>query len=49
MRVHHVSIPDAYVEHGNVDALKKALGIDADSIYEDVRALLEQETDETET
>ena len=44
VRVHHVSIPDAYVEHGNVDTLKKALGIDADSIYEDVRALLEQET-----
>ncbi len=28
----HVHIPDAYVEHGNVDKLKAEIGIDADSI-----------------
>ena len=28
----HVHIPDAYVEHGNVDKLKCEIGIDADSI-----------------
>ena len=27
-----ISIPDAYVEHGNVELLKKEIGIDADSI-----------------
>jgi len=30
----HVHIPDAYVEHGNVDLLKKEIGIDAGSITE---------------
>lgn len=29
-----ISIPDAYVEHGNVELLKKEIGIDADSIAE---------------
>ncbi|MBE5882814.1 MAG: 1-deoxy-D-xylulose-5-phosphate synthase [Lachnospiraceae bacterium] len=28
----NISIPDAYVEHGNVELLKKEIGIDADSI-----------------
>ncbi len=28
----NISIPDAYVEHGNPDLLKKEIGIDADSI-----------------
>ena len=28
----HVHIPDAYVEHGNVDKLKAEIGIDAESI-----------------
>lgn len=36
-----VSIPDAYVEHGNVEALKQEIGIDADSIVERICALLE--------
>lgn len=36
MRVHVVAIPDAYVEHGNVEKLKKSIGIDEDSIYESV-------------
>ncbi len=29
-----ICIPDAYVEHGNVELLKKEIGIDADSIAE---------------
>lgn len=35
-----VTIPDAYVEHGNVEILKQEIGIDADSI---VRRILELE------
>ncbi len=30
----NISIPDAYVEHGNVDLLKKEIGIDAESIVD---------------
>lgn len=30
----NVSLPDAYVEHGNVELLKKEIGMDADSIVE---------------
>lgn len=30
----NISIPDAYVEHGNVELLKQEIGIDADSIVE---------------
>lgn len=29
-----ISIPDEYVEHGNVELLKREVGIDADSIVE---------------
>ncbi|MCR5279329.1 MAG: 1-deoxy-D-xylulose-5-phosphate synthase [Lachnospiraceae bacterium] len=29
-----IAIPDEYVEHGNVELLKKEIGIDADSIFE---------------
>ncbi|MBQ7972698.1 MAG: 1-deoxy-D-xylulose-5-phosphate synthase [Lachnospiraceae bacterium] len=31
-----VAIPDAYVEHGNVDILRKELGIDAESITDKI-------------
>lgn len=34
--VMHVSIPDAYVEHGNVDKLKSMLGIDAESVTNNI-------------
>ena len=37
----NVTIPDEYVEHGNVDLLKKEIGIDAESITE--RILKEME------
>ncbi len=35
-----VALPDAYVEHGNVDLLKKECGIDADTILERIRSEL---------
>ncbi|HKM33147.1 MAG TPA: 1-deoxy-D-xylulose-5-phosphate synthase [Lachnospiraceae bacterium] len=38
-----VTIPDAYVEHGNVDLLKKELKIDADSIAEQIQLRLLQD------
>ena len=33
-----VTIPDAYVEHGNVDLLKKEMGMDAVGIVEKIKA-----------
>lgn len=38
-----ICIPDAYVEHGNVDVLKKEIGIDAESIVERILKKLEEE------
>ena len=32
-----VGIPDEYVEHGNVDELRKEIGIDADSIIKRIK------------
>lgn len=41
-----IAIPDAYVEHGNVDILRKELGIDAASVTERVlEAYRKQETE----
>ncbi len=31
------AVPDAYVEHGNVEELKKEIGLDADTIAEQIR------------
>lgn len=39
----HVAIPDDYVEHGNVDALKKEVGIDADTIVSRILSWLERQ------
>lgn len=36
-----VTIPDAYVEHGNVDMLKKEIGIDAESITDGIQNIME--------
>lgn len=36
----NISIPDEYVEHGNVEMLKKEIGIDAESISERILARL---------
>ncbi len=39
LKVHAVAIPDAYVEHGNVEQLKKDIGIDEDSVFAKVYEL----------
>ena len=36
LRVQIIAIPDAYVEHGNVEQLKEDIGIDAHSVYNKV-------------
>ena len=36
----HVAIPDVYVEHGNVEILKKETGIDKESVLEKIREAL---------
>lgn len=38
-----VALPDEYVEHGNVDVLKKELGIDAESIADRILKIRAQE------
>ena len=40
MKFMSVAIPDAYVEHGNVELLKKEIGIDAESIADRIEAML---------
>ena len=42
IKVQIVAIPDAYVEHGNVDRLKEDIGIDAKSVFEKVMNLYKQ-------
>ena len=39
----NISIPDAYVEHGNVELLKKEIGIDAQSVVRRIMAKLGEE------
>ena len=41
MRVIQVALPDAYVEHGNVTALRAMLGIDSDSVMDQILPVLE--------
>ncbi len=38
-----ISLPDAYIEHGSIDSLKKYVGIDAQSIFEKIFTLLRSE------
>ena len=38
----NIAIPDEYVEHGNVEVLKREIGIDADSIVEKIMACYRQ-------
>ena len=42
IRVLTVALPDSYVEHGNVDLLKKEVGIDAETIADTVSAAWDQ-------
>ncbi|MCM1192493.1 MAG: 1-deoxy-D-xylulose-5-phosphate synthase [Butyrivibrio sp.] len=46
----NISIPDAYIEHGNVEALKQEVGIDGDSIVKRICRILDsaQRFSETE-
>ncbi|MDO4266317.1 MAG: 1-deoxy-D-xylulose-5-phosphate synthase [Eubacteriales bacterium] len=37
VRTVNITLPDAYVEHGDVTALRKLLGIDSDSVIEKLR------------
>ena len=39
VRVLNIAIPDEYVEHGNVELLKREIGIDADSIVKNTDSL----------
>ena len=45
----NICIPDAYIEHGDVEVLKKETGIDADSIVKSICALSESKQDERKT
>jgi 1-deoxy-D-xylulose-5-phosphate synthase len=36
----NITIPDEYVEHGNVELLRKEVGIDADTITDKILKLL---------
>ena len=38
----NISIPDEYVEHGNVDVLRKELGIDSESITERIVTVMKE-------
>jgi len=38
----HIALPDEYVEHGNVDILKKEVGIDEESVYDAIVSVLEK-------
>ena len=42
IHVLNIAIPDAYVEHGNVDILRKEVGIDAETIVKRTIALYEK-------
>lgn len=42
IKVQAIAIPNAYVEHGNVERLKEDIGIDANSIFEKIMNLYKQ-------
>ena len=46
IRVLSVALPDSYVEHGNVDLLKKEVGIDAETIADTVNTAWNQYNNE---
>lgn len=45
IRVMNVALPNLYVEHGNVEALKKEVGIDADTIFAKIKKYCEETKD----
>ena len=42
IRILNIAIPDEYVEHGNVDLLRKEVGLDVDTIVERTIAAYEK-------
>ena len=38
-----ITIPDEYVEHGNVELLKKEIGIDPDTVFDRIMKELTRE------
>ncbi len=47
VRLMHIALPDAYVEHGNVSLLREELGIDSDSVLKKISEnFLARKTDE---
>ena len=46
VKVLPVALPDSYVEHGNVDLLKKEVGIDAETIVDTVKTAWDQRKNE---
>ena len=42
VKVVAITLPDAYVEHGNVELLKKEVGIDTESIVDRIKAAYAQ-------
>ena len=38
MQVMNIALPDTYIEHGNVEILKKECGIDAETIEKKIIA-----------
>lgn len=46
MNVVNISIPDCYVEHGNVELLKQEVGIDADTVYRRVMDEIKKQENE---
>lgn len=42
----NIAIPDCYVEHGNVELLKKEIGIDADTIYDRIIGEIQKQENE---
>ena len=38
MKVLNIAIPDEYVEHGNVEILRKEIGIDKESVVKKIVA-----------
>ncbi len=42
----NIAVPDAYVEHGNVDILRKEIGIDADTVTARILEKIRKETED---
>lgn len=43
IRTVHIALPDAYIEHGSIQCLKRHVGIDAQAVFEKIFAILQSE------